>query len=377
LPTFHRLWYNTDAGRTHALVAESVYAYALGAYARKGLGVQVPPSAPWLAIISQLAWPIWATWFFCPLLQSPRQSPIIPRMDEAILTTSLPYPLFLRGKVRDSYDLGEHLLIISTDRLSAFDAVMANGIPGRGKVLNQMSAFWFDFTREIIPNHLVSISLLDFPATLLAPPYREQVAGRAMLVDKAQRINLECVARGYLAGSGWLEYQRSGTVCGLPLPDGLVESARLDAPIFTPSTKAEVGHDENISFAAAAALVGEELAERLRDISLELYTAAAAYALDRGIIIADTKFEFGLRHGQLILIDEALTPDSSRFWDEASYQPGGPQPSLDKQYVRDWLTQSGWNKQPPGPILPAEVVRITQEKYQQAYYRLIGQRIEL
>ena len=291
-------------------------------------------------------------------------------MEEAILTTDLPYPLFLRGKVRDSYDLGDRLLIVSTDRLSAFDAVMANGIPGRGKVLNQMSAFWFNFTSNIIPNHMISISPLDFAADLLVPPYREQVAGRAMLVHKAQRINLECVVRGYLAGSGWLEYQHNGAVCGLPLPDGLVESARLDAPIFTPSTKAEVGHDENISFMQAAAIVGEELAERLRDISIELYIAAAEYAETRGIIIADTKFEFGLLDGQLILIDEALTPDSSRFWSATTYRPGSSQPSLDKQYVRDWLTQSGWNKQPPGPTLPADVVRVTQEKYQEALHRL-------
>jgi len=278
--------------------------------------------------------------------------------------------------VRDSYDLGEHLLIVSTDRLSAFDTVLASGIPGRGKVLNQLSTFWFDFTRDIIANHMISINLADFPAALQAAPYREQVAGRAMLVRKAQRINLECVVRGYLSGSGWLEYQRSGSVCGLPLPDGLVESTKLDAPIFTPSTKAEVGHDENISFAQAAALVGEELAERLRDTSIELYVAAADYALTRGIIVADTKFEFGLLDGELILIDEALTPDSSRFWDEASYRPGGPQPSLDKQYVRDWLTASGWNKQPPGPTLPAEVVHVTAAKYREAYYRLTGQQID-
>ncbi len=293
-------------------------------------------------------------------------------MEQAITSTNLPHPLFIRGKVRDSYDLGDHLLIVSTDRLSAFDVVMANGIAGRGKVLNQLSAFWFDYTRDLIPNHMISINLADFPADLQAPPYRQQVEGRAMLVRKAQRISLECIVRGYLSGSGWLEYQRSGTVCGLPLPAGLVESARLDAPIFTPSTKAEVGHDENISFAQTASLVGEDLAERVRDTTLTIYTAAADYALTHGIIIADTKFEFGLLGDQLILIDEALTPDSSRFWDAASYRPGGPQPSLDKQYVRDWLIASGWNKQPPAPMLPAEVVRVTGEKYREAYHRLTG-----
>ncbi len=298
-------------------------------------------------------------------------------MEQAITNTNLPYPLFIRGKVRDSYDLGDHLLIVSTDRLSAFDMVMANGIPGRGKVLNQLSAFWFNYTRDLIPNHMISINMADFPADLQATPYREQVEGRAMLVRKAQRISLECIVRGYLSGSGWLEYQRSGTVCGLPLPDGLVESARLAAPIFTPSTKADVGHDENISFEQTAALIGEELAERLRDIALTIYTAAADYALTRGILIADTKFEFGVLDGQLILIDEALTPDSSRFWDEAIYHPGGPQPSLDKQYVRDWLLASGWNKQPPAPTLPTEVVRVTGEKYREAYYRLTGQQVEL
>ena len=277
-----------------------------------------------------------------------------------------------RGKVRDIYDLGEWLLIVATDRLSAFDVVLPSPIPDKGRVLTQLSLFWFELFRDVIPNHVVSST--DFPAPF--DTHREELAGRAMLVEKAQPLPIECVARGYLSGSGWKEYQAEGTVCGIRLPAGLRESDRLPKPIFTPATKATSGHDENISFERAAQLVGPEMVEKVRSLTLELYRRAAAYAEPRGILLADTKFEFGLREGQLIWIDEALTPDSSRFWLAAGYRPGGAQPSFDKQYVRDYLEQIHWPKTPPGPELPPEVVAATRAKYREAYRILVGRELD-
>ncbi len=273
-----------------------------------------------------------------------------------------------RGKVRDIYDLGENLLIVATDRISAFDVVMPTPIPDKGKVLTQLSLFWFELLRDLIPNHVVSAA--DFPAPFLA--YREQLAGRAMLVRKTQPLPIECVVRGYLSGSGWKEYKAVGTVCGIPLPSGLTESGQLPVPIFTPATKATSGHDENIPFERAVGLIGQPLAEKVRTISLEIYKRAAAYAAPRGVLLADTKFEFGLLDKKLVWIDEALTPDSSRFWPAAQYQPGGPQPSFDKQFVRDYLERIQWPKTPPGPELPSDVVAATQAKYREAYRLLAG-----
>jgi phosphoribosylaminoimidazole-succinocarboxamide synthase len=267
------------------------------------------------------------------------------------------------------------LLIVATDRISAFDYVLGSGIPDKGKVLNQLSAFWFDLTREIVDNHLQSYDVNDYPAHFR--PFAEQLRGRSMLVLRTEPIPIECVVRGYLAGSGWAEYKKTGSVCGIPLPSGLVEADRLPEPIFTPSTKAESGHDVNISEAEAGRLVGPELVARLRDLSIRVYARGAAHAESRGIIVADTKFEFGLRTDasggrQLILIDEVMTPDSSRFWPKDGYRPGGSQPSFDKQYVRDYLEQIRWNKQPPVPSLPEEVVVRTREKYVEALRRLAG-----
>jgi phosphoribosylaminoimidazole-succinocarboxamide synthase len=282
-----------------------------------------------------------------------------------------------RGKVRDIYDLGDELLIVATDRLSAFDVVMPTPIPDKGKVLTQLSLFWFDLLKDIIPNHILSTT--DFPSPFDA--YREQLAGRTMLVQKTQPLLIECVVRGYLSGSGWKEYQAEGKICGIPLPAGLRESDKLPEPIFTPATKAATGHDENIPFERAAVMIGRPLAERVRTISIEIYKRAAAYAEPRGVLLADTKFEFGLlndsRPGrqaadELIWIDEALTPDSSRFWPAAQYNPGGPQPSFDKQFVRDYLERIQWPKMPPGPELPPDVVAATRAKYREAYRLLVG-----
>jgi phosphoribosylaminoimidazole-succinocarboxamide synthase len=273
-----------------------------------------------------------------------------------------------RGKVRDIFDLGDKLLIVATDRLSAFDVVMPTPIPDKGLVLTQLSLFWFDLLKDIIPNHV--LSAVDFPAPF--DSYRHRLAGRSMVVRKTQPLPIECVVRGYLSGSGWKEYAATGEVCGIPLPPGLLESDRLPEPIFTPATKATSGHDENISFQQAAALIGQPLAERVRHVSLEIYRRAAAYALPRGVILADTKFEFGLLQDQLIWIDEALTPDSSRFWPAAGYQPGGAQPSFDKQFVRDYLERIRWPKTPPGPELPPDVVAATRAKYREAYRLLTG-----
>jgi phosphoribosylaminoimidazole-succinocarboxamide synthase len=282
-------------------------------------------------------------------------------------------PMFKSGKVRDVYDLGESLLVVATDRISAFDSVLPTGIPMKGMVLNQLSAWWFERTRHITPNHLLTADADRFPASL--QPYREQLAGRSMQVVKAEALPVECVVRGYLIGSGWNEYTRSGTVSGLPLRPGYRLADRLDEPIFTPSTKAESGHDENISFEQVAARVGPELAGRLREVSLALYRFAADHARGRGLIIADTKFEFGLRDGRLLLIDEALTPDSSRFWAADSYRPGRSPPSYDKQFVRDYLESIGWNKEPPAPPLPDSIADRTREKYVEAYRLLTGQEL--
>mgnify|MGYP005840651587 CR=1 FL=1 len=289
--------------------------------------------------------------------------------------TNLPgQKLFGRGKVRDTYDLGDRLLIVATDRISAFDVVLPNGIPGKGAVLNQLSAYWFRRTGSVVRNHFLTDDVSEFPAAL--HQFADQLAGRAMMVVKAQRLDVECVVRGYLAGSGWAEYKRNGTVCGLRLPEGLRQSDKLPEPIFTPATKEESGHDRNIDFAEFAQLLGADVAERLRETSIAIYRLAEKEAREKGIIIADTKFEFGLLDGQPILIDEMLTPDSSRFWPADSYEPGSPPPSFDKQYVRDWLEASGWNKEPPAPRLPDDVVQRTGEKYREAYRRLTGQELK-
>ena len=274
------------------------------------------------------------------------------------------------GKVREMFDLGDRLLLVATDRISAFDCIMPNGIPRKGEVLTQISHFWFERFAPFQPNHLLAAANDPLPKNL--QPFADKLAGRSMIVKKCQPLAIECVVRGYLAGSGWKEYKKSQTVCGLKLPAGLTESAELPEPLFTPSTKAEVGHDENISFAQAANIIGADLARQVRDASLRVYTAARDYARQRGIIIADTKFEFGLADGKMILIDEVLSPDSSRFWPADQYQPGRGQPSFDKQFVRDYLETLAWDKTPPAPALPAEVVARTTEKYLDAYQRLTG-----
>jgi len=275
-----------------------------------------------------------------------------------------------QGKVRDVYDLGERLLLIATDRISAFDWVLPTGIPDKGRVLTSLSAFWFDFLE--VPNHRISIAVEDFGLDL-EPEVREALRGRSMLVRKARVVPFECVVRGYLSGSGWKEYRASGSVCGIDLPKGLVESDRIE-PIFTPATKAETGHDENVSFEVMADAVGTEVASTLRDLSLEVYRAAAGHALEKGLILADTKFEWGFdeRTGELLLIDEVLTPDSSRYWSLDGYKPGGTQASFDKQFVRDWLETTGWDKNSPPPALPAEVVAGTRGRYIEAFERLSG-----
>jgi len=277
-----------------------------------------------------------------------------------------------RGKVRDIYELGDRLLIVATDRLSAFDVVLPTPIPDKGRVLTQLSLFWFDKLAKIIPNHVISAT--NFSGDLA--PYAAALNGRAMLVKRTEPVPIECVVRGYLSGSGWKDYQKTGAVCGIALPKGLRESDKLPEPIFTPSTKAATGHDENISFDETIARIGRPLSERLRDATLAIYKSAAEYALERGIIIADTKFEFGLIGEDLIWIDEALTPDSSRFWPGNQYVPGKPQPSFDKQFVRDYLEQIGWNKQPPGPALPPDVVAATTDKYREAYQRITGHELD-
>lgn len=280
------------------------------------------------------------------------------------------YPLISKGKVRDIYDMGDKLLIVVTDRLSAFDHILPQAIPDKGRVLNLMSAFWFELMADKIGNHLVSTDVADLPADL--HKYADILEGRFTLARKAKMLPVECIVRGYLSGSGWNDYRRTGSVCGIPLPAGMVESQKLPKPIFTPSTKADEGHDENISFDQAAAIIGADMAQRISDAALLLYTTAAEYAAGRGIIIADTKFEFGLIGDELIVCDEVLTPDSSRFWPADQYVPGRAQPSFDKQYVRDYLLQIGWNKEPPIPNLPDDVVANTSAKYVEAYRLLTG-----
>ena len=288
-----------------------------------------------------------------------------------ILETDFPgVERYGRGKVRDVYSVGGQLVIVATDRISAFDYILPTGIPDKGKVLTQLSIFWFDLLRDLTPTHFISAQVDEYPPPL--PAFRDQLEGRSMLVKRAKMIEIECVARGYISGSGWKEYQKQGTVCGIRLPNGLRESDKLPEPIFTPATKAQTGHDENVSFDTVVSLIGAELAGRLRDLTLSIYTRGAQYAETRGIIIADTKFEFGFVGDELVLGDEVLTPDSSRFWPAESYRPGGPQFSFDKQFVRDYLESIHWNKQPPAPPLPPEVAQRTAEKYREAYAELTG-----
>ena len=299
-------------------------------------------------------------------MASPRLSPVIFETNFAGLK------LRARGKVRDIYDLGDRLLLVASDRLSAFDVVMPTPIPDKGRVLTQLSLFWFQKLSGVVPNHVLSTT--NFEGELA--PYADDLAGRAMVVRKADPLPVECVVRGYLAGSGLKEYRQSGTVCGIKLPAGLVESSKLPEPIFTPATKETTGHDINISFEQMSKITGEKLATDLREISIEIYRRASDYAAGHGILIADTKFEFGTEKGQLVWIDEALTPDSSRFWPADGFQPGRSQPSFDKQFVRDYLERLGWNKQPPGPALPADVVAGTTAKYREAYRRLVGRDLD-
>ena len=288
-----------------------------------------------------------------------------------ILETNLPgIRRYARGKVRDVYEAGEFLVIVATDRLSAFDCVLPAPIPDKGRVLTALTIFWLDLLRDIVPNHFVSATVGEYPSQF--HPYRDQLEGRSMLVHRAKMIEIECVARGYISGSGWKDYRKDGKICGISLPAGLRESDALPEPIFTPATKAKSGHDENIPFETMLAEIGSSLASRVRELTLAIYKRASRYAQTRGILIADTKFEFGFLGDQLILADEVLTPDSSRFWPQATYKPGGPQPSFDKQYVRDYLESIHWNKQPPAPALPPEVVQRTSEKYREAYRVLTG-----
>lgn len=297
------------------------------------------------------------------------------RPEQAILATDLPGAISRRqGKVRDIYEYGDGVLLIATDRISAFDVVMPNGIPEKGKVLTQLSLFWFDRLAELVPNHLISADVADFPGAVA--DHADILAGRTMWVHKAEVLPVECVARGYLTGSAWKSYQATGEVCGHKLPSGMVESQRLPEPIFTPATKAESGHDENIDRETCAHMVGSEMARWLETLTLQLYLAAADYVADRGLILCDTKFEFGMIDGTLTLVDEALTPDSSRYWDAEKYAPGQPQESFDKQFVRDYLEGLDWDKEPPGPQLPAEVVAETRRIYRTIYRRITGSELD-
>ncbi|OGN94963.1 MAG: phosphoribosylaminoimidazolesuccinocarboxamide synthase [Chloroflexi bacterium RBG_13_51_18] len=307
-------------------------------------------------------------------------------MDEidfpVLMETDLPLPIFIRGKVRDTYDLGSHLLIVATDRVSAFDVVLPNGIPLKGHVLSRLSSFWFRRIAEIMPHHMTEAldnvhSLDSYLPEEKRFTYPSYLRGRSMVVKKAKRLPIECVVRGYLSGSAWTEYKKKGTVSGMPMPAGLRESDKLEKPIFTPTTKAEIGHDEPLSKEKVIKIFGLPISQELEAKSLAIYESARDYALSKGIIIADTKFEFGIDNGRLILIDEALTPDSSRFWDAEKYKAGQPQDSMDKQPVRDWLTASGWNKQPPAPPLPPEVVKATSKGYIMAYERITGRKLAI
>ncbi len=298
-----------------------------------------------------------------------------------LINTDLPLPLFIRGKVRDTYNLDNLLLIVATDRISAFDSVLPCGIPDKGLVLNQLSAFWFEKTKHLVSNHLIEVvddihhldSYLAAEGSFHYPTY---LAGRSMIVKQVKRIPVECVVRGYLAGSAWAEYQQSSTISGLPMVTGLQQSQKLPQPLFTPTTKAETGHDQPLTIDEMKRLTGETLAEEIKEKSLAIYSYAQQYAQDRGVIIADTKLEFGLDNDRLIIIDELLTPDSSRLWDAELYKVGESQPSYDKQPVRDWLVQSGWNKEPPAPMLPPNVIEATTRRYQQAYERLTGRKLK-
>ena len=296
-------------------------------------------------------------------------------MLRAVDKTELPFKLFKRGKVRDIYEIDDNLLIVATDRISAFDFILPDPIPNKGIYLTQLSIFWFEKMKDIIDNHLISGDVEDFPDEL--KDYRDVLDKRSMLVTKVEVIPVECIVRGYLSGSGWKEYREKGEICGVKLPKGLRESEKLDEPIFTPTTKAEKGHDMPITFEQLKDMVGKETAEKLRDLSIEIYEKARDYAYQRGIIIADTKFEFGVKDGEIILVDELLTPDSSRFWPLDEYEPGKPQPSFDKQYVRDYLTSTGWDKNSPPPHLPEEVIRETEKRYREAFERLTGRKLDL
>jgi phosphoribosylaminoimidazole-succinocarboxamide synthase len=291
-------------------------------------------------------------------------------MEQAVIETNLEaLNLMKRGKVRDVYDLGDYLLMVATDRISAFDVVMPNPIPDKGKILTQISLFWFEIMKPVLPNHVITANVDDYPE--ICRPYTETLRDRSMLVKKAKPLPIECIVRGYISGSGWKDYQTSGSVCGIKLPEGLKESDKLPEPVFTPSTKADSGlHDVNIDFEKTVEKIGKPLAEKVRKISLEIYNKGADLSYKKGIIIADTKFEFGLLDDVLILIDEVLTPDSSRFWPQPSYQPGGAQKSFDKQYLRDYLISINWNKKPPAPSLPQYVITNTRDKYKEAYYQL-------
>ena len=296
---------------------------------------------------------------------------------QTLTQTDLPgLPLLARGKVRDLYSVGEHLLLIATDRISAFDHVLATGIPGKGKILTQLSLFWFQLLHDVVPNHLITADISQYPEALRS--YSSQLEDRSMLVKHAQMFPVECVVRGYLSGSGWKDYKATGAVCGIPLPAGMQESARLPQPLFTPASKSLGGeHDENISFHEMVARIGEPAATKLQGLSRDIYNRAAAYAAERGVILADTKFEFGVTPGGIVLADEVLTPDSSRYWPADQYKPGGPQPSFDKQFVRDYLEQIQWNKQAPAPALPDDIVAKTQRKYLDAYRLLTGRELDL
>ena len=297
-----------------------------------------------------------------------------------LMTTDLPLPFFIRGKVRDTYDLGEYLLIVATDRISAFDVVLPVGIPDKGIVLNQLSIFWFNKTRDIVPNHVETV--VDRPGAIThyenheVQPLPAYLARRSMIVRKLERLPIECVARGYISGSGWSEYQKSGSVCGVTLPKGLCESQKLPEPIFTPTTKADTGHDMPVFMAEVENQVGKDIASEIKDKCLAVYNFSHDYALGKGIIIADTKMEFGLENGKVTLIDELLTPDSSRFWEASQYKVGQSQASYDKQPVRDWLTASGWDKTPPAPTLPGDVIEATTKRYRTAYERLTGKKLD-
>ena len=295
---------------------------------------------------------------------------------KVVTKTNIPeYPLVSRGKVRDIYEIDEEtLLIVTTDRMSAFDVVLPDPIPFKGIVLNQITLFWMEMMQDIVPNHLITAEVGDFPQVL--QNYKDDLAGRAVLVKKANPLPIECIVRGYITGSGWRDYEQTGQLCGYKLPPNLLKSQQLDRPLFTPSTKADIGeHDENITMSQARARVGEGLVKKVEEISLAIYERARDYALKKGIIIADTKFEFGLHNNKLLLIDEVLTPDSSRFWPKEEYTPGRDQPSFDKQYLRDWLSKSGWDKQPPAPELPQEIIEQTQARYVQAYKLLTGKEL--